>query len=131
MALTCKRAPVNMFGVRVHIAPGALPAADTAAALSKHHMRRATSFWEADLFVVSDVSSAQFGVVWTAVLGGRTIASCEFFKSGGKHGACISHDSPLSTRRLIWISPSFIRERRPLVANELCVDQCRELMLNL
>ena len=53
-----------------------------------------------------------------ASLEGETIATCDYVKSGGKQGPAITYSKAVAVKRLINVSPEFMRFH-PYICSEL------------
>ena len=63
---------------------------------------------DGSVFVVCSVADVAQNVLWNAVLAGGLICDRSFVETG--NGASRAFSSALTTQRLIWMTPSFIRE---------------------
>ena len=96
------------------IDPSTLSENEISRALLQFHLRRATSHLTTGMFVQADLQRPDTVRTWGAALGGKILATPEYFTSGGRYGCCVKFDSPLGTRRQIWITAKFMSLHKPL-----------------
>ena len=86
--------------------------------LHRVHVRKTMERHEADIFVVKELNNCSAKVKFVASLVGGTIATCDYVRYGGKLGAAIAYSKAVAVKRLINVSPEFMR-LHPYICSDL------------
>ena len=73
------------------------------------HARKTMERHKADIFVVKDLDNFFTEIKFVASLVSGTIATCEYVQSSGKRGAAITYSRAVAIKRVINVSPEFMR----------------------